>query len=296
MNSGMGITLPSICLQYDIIMLSFVTPWGNGRVPKLRMVQCNTDERGNGCESIIPAIENCMNQGTQFILSLGGANDEGSGFSSVQDAKDFALKLHESFGSGKSVIRPLGSVSLLGIDLDFENQAGYSHLTEFVEEMRKLEPNWCITAAPQCPIPDRALGSLIQSTPLDLLLVQFYNNPSCSNNVYPKSDYNFPHWMNVSNGAKIIVGALVPIEQDGQVMNREQGAISAYSLAAQLSGLQEKNAFAGCSLWSTEDAAKLEGFVQPIKAALKKKPFISESNASAQSVFGLMTLFVLFFW
>lgn len=58
-----------------------------------------------------------------------------------------------------------------GVDLDIEI-GSHKYYSDFVQEMRRLmstDPSWqyLITAAPQCPFPDKWMGPQIQSSVLE---------------------------------------------------------------------------------------------------------------------------------
>jgi chitinase len=71
-----------------------------------------------------------------------------------------------------------------GIDFDIElgSRAHYDDLARYLKgySNRKGEKKVFITAAPQCPFPDRMLGEALRTGLFDRVHVQFYNNPVCS--------------------------------------------------------------------------------------------------------------------
>lgn len=111
--------------------------------------------------------------------------------------------------SSSSALRPFGSTTIDSFDFDFE--APTQHIPVFAFRLRTLMDHtnthprkpYLLTAAPQCPYPDHAMDSLLQSVPLDFISVQFYNNNYCSSSAFipsttptqnTGSTFNFHTW------------------------------------------------------------------------------------------------------
>ena len=98
--------------------------------------------------------------------------------SSPDDAQQVADYLWNNFLGGQSGSRPLGDASLDGIDFDIEQGSG-QYYEELGRSLKGFGQTVLLSAAPQCPFPDRLLGSAISSGIFDFVWVQFYNNLQC---------------------------------------------------------------------------------------------------------------------
>ncbi|KAL2654212.1 hypothetical protein R1flu_022340 [Riccia fluitans] len=178
-------SLADVCASgnYDILMLAFLNVFGNGQTPSLNLAG-HCDPSSGGCQGLVSDVQSCQSNGKRVILSLGGSPDSGTyGLSSSQDAQNVAQYLWDNFLGGSSSSSPLGAVQLDGIDLDIET-GGSQYYPDLITTLRSLAQNYgktlYITAAPQCPFPDANLGpgdSTALSAGVDLVFVQFYNNP-----------------------------------------------------------------------------------------------------------------------
>uniref|UniRef100_A0A0D9V3R5 chitinase n=1 Tax=Leersia perrieri TaxID=77586 RepID=A0A0D9V3R5_9ORYZ len=160
--------------NYGIVLVSFLTTFGNGQTPVLNLAgHCNPD--GGGCTGQSSDIQSCQSQGVKVLLSLGGAVGN-YGLADTQDAQSVADYLWDNFLGGSSSSRPLGAAVLDGIDFDIENgqSAHFDELANFLKQRGVM-----LTAAPQCPYPDASLGPALQTGLFDRVFIQFYNNPQC---------------------------------------------------------------------------------------------------------------------
>ncbi|XVF82616.1 hypothetical protein PTKIN_Ptkin16aG0063400 [Pterospermum kingtungense] len=164
---------------YKYVNIAFLNKFGSGRTPVLNLAgHCNPTN--GGCRIASSEIINCQRKGIKVMLSIGGGIGQYS-LASDADAKSVATYLYNNFLGGTSRSRPLGSAVLDGIDFDIElgstkfwvNLA--SHLAEFSKKGKKVY----LSAAPQCPIPDRFLGAAVSQGLFDYVWVQFYNNGPC---------------------------------------------------------------------------------------------------------------------
>jgi len=124
-------------------------------------------------------IKTCQANGKKILLSLGGA--AGSyGFTSDSQAETFADELWNLFGGGTSSTRPFDDAIIDGFDLDIEGGSSTGY-TAFITRMRThytadTSKSYYISTAPQCPIPDAYLNTVLTTTHVDFIFVQFYNN------------------------------------------------------------------------------------------------------------------------
>ncbi|CAN1158486.1 unnamed protein product [Linum perenne] len=132
-------TLSETCAsgKYTYINIAFLNKFGNGQTPELNLAgHCNP--ASNGC------------QGIKVLLSLGGGIGSYS-LSSQEDARNVAEYLWNNFLSGQSSSRPLQSTQ------HWEDLAQY--LSAYSSRGRKVY----LGAAPQCPFPDRSLGTAVNT-------------------------------------------------------------------------------------------------------------------------------------
>jgi len=131
------------------------------------------------CAQMGEDIKTCQAAGKKILLSLGGA--AGSyGFTSDSQAETFADTLWNLFGGGTSSTRPFDDAIIDGFDLDIEGGASTGYAA-FVNRMRQhyasdTSKSYYISAAPQCPLPDAYLNTVLTTAHVDFIFVQFYNN------------------------------------------------------------------------------------------------------------------------
>ncbi|CAL0328579.1 unnamed protein product [Lupinus luteus] len=194
-QSGYEGTLTQTCATglYSIINIAFLNKFGNGQVPKLNLAgHCNPE--ANGCRILSSSIKQCQTLGIKVMLSIGGGIGRYS-LSSSSDAKTFADYLWNNFLSGKSPSRPFGDAILDGIDFDIElgSTLHWNDLASYLKQYSNSEKVVYLSAAPQCPFPDRYLGNAIGTGLFDFIWVQFYNNPPCQYN-YGSTDKLIRSW------------------------------------------------------------------------------------------------------
>lgn len=179
-QSGYEGTLSQTCATglYSIVNIAFLNKFGSGRVPRLNLAgHCNPE--ANGCRTLSSSITYCQKLGIKVMLSIGGGIGSYS-LSSSSDARTFADYLWNNFLGGKSPSRPFGDAILDGIDFDIEigSTLYWDDLASYLKQYHRVY----LSAAPQCPFPDRFLGKAIRTGLFDFVWVQFYNNPPCQYN------------------------------------------------------------------------------------------------------------------
>ncbi|KAL7920234.1 glycoside hydrolase family 18 protein [Trichoderma austrokoningii] len=243
----------------DIVVLAFLYQYGNGvTIPSGVIGQsCSIDTSGNpsNCGDLATAIATCKSNGVKVVLSLGGAVGAYS-LSSQQEAETIGQNLWDAYGAGNGTVpRPFGSTTVDGWDFDIEASSGNQYYQYLIAKLRSNfnGGNYVITGAPQCPIPEPNMQSIITTSQFDFLWVQFYNNPGCS--VGTNSTPNFDDWVsNVANtpsaNAKIFLG--VPASplgatgtQSGAQYYLEPSALN--TLVGQFS---TNPAFGGVMMWA----------------------------------------------
>ena len=203
-------TLASTCASglYSYVNIAFLNKFGSGRTPTLNLAShCNS--AGGGCTVASNAIKSCQEKGVKVLLSIGGGLGQYS-LSSKEDAKKVADYLYNNFLGGKSSNRPLGSAVLDGIDFDIEQGSTlyWDDLARYLKShSTKARPVY-LSAAPQCPFPDKFLGKALNTGLFDFVWVQFYNNGPCqySSGNINKLVNSWKKWTSSIKAKKFFVG------------------------------------------------------------------------------------------
>ncbi|KAM7273739.1 hypothetical protein ACFE04_028403 [Oxalis oulophora] len=194
--------------KYQYVNIAFLYKFGSGRTPEVNLAgHCNAVL--DRCKVVSDGIRSCQNRGVKVMLSIGGGIGE-YGLSSAADAKNVADYLWNNFLGGSSANRPLGDAVLDGIDFDVELGAPdyYPDLARTLSGFSSRGKKVYLTAAPQCPFPDRMLGSSLNTGLFDYVWVQFYNNPQCqyaSGNTQ-KLINSWNKWTSSIQAGKIFIG------------------------------------------------------------------------------------------
>ena len=220
----------------DIIVLAFLYSFGNGNlIPSGTIGQScyiSTSGEGQNCAALTSAIATCQAAGVKVILSLGGASGSYT-LTSQAEATTIAQNIWAAYGnSGNTAVqRPFGNVFVNGFDFDIEVSSGSAYYPTMISELRSLFSNdpghqYYITGAPQCPIPEPNMGSMIAAAQFDYLWVQFYNNNDyapdpCSLGFNGNAPFNYNQWVTSLAGtksanAKIFIGVpAAPLASNG---------------------------------------------------------------------------------
>lgn len=172
---------------YNIVNIAFLSAFGNFQPPKLNLAG-HCEPPTGGCQKLTNSIRRCQRMGIKVMLSIGGATKTYS-LSSADDARQVADYLWNTYLGGQSSFRPLGDAVLDGIDFDIElGQPHYAALARRLSEHSQQGKKIYLSAAPQCPFPDKLLNGALQTGLFDYVWVQFYNNPECE---FPSNQENF---------------------------------------------------------------------------------------------------------
>ncbi|KAL0950817.1 hypothetical protein HGRIS_007581 [Hohenbuehelia grisea] len=283
----------------DAIPIAFLYVFfGKGGAPMIDLA--NTCSLGGGstfrgtnladCSFLASDIRTCQSKGKIVTISLGGATGK-VGFSSDAQAQGFAQQIWDMFLGGggcsspfseapranncempsitDSNMRPFGNAVLDGVDLDIESGSA-AHYAAFVNRLRSLSrgasKRYYITAAPQCPFPDEAVGAALNGAPFDAVYVQFYNNFCESSS---PSQFNFATWDNWARktspnpNVKVYIGAPAADYAAGD------GFVDINTLSRIAKDAQRKySTFGGVMLWDASVARKNNRFDRAIKQAL----------------------------
>jgi chitinase len=237
-------------------IISFISPENADGLPRTNFsVHCTSKNAFDAahprlykCDEIGRGINECQRMGKKVFLSLGGAVG-GYGFTSDEQARQFAQTLWDLFLGGQSTYRPFSTAVMDGVDLDIEggSTTGY---TAFVRRMREImngdkSRRYYITGAPQCIFPDAFLGpgagKPLGDVPnlFDYLFVQFYNNPCGGFNPdFMVQTYN--QWAKV--GPKILVGLPAAPDAGG-------GFVARSAVPGLLGRVKGSAAFSGVMIW-----------------------------------------------
>jgi chitinase len=179
-----------------------------------------------------------------MLLSIGGGIGSYS-LASIEDAKDVSIYLWNNFLSGESSSRPFGDAVLDGIDFDIElgSTRYWQYLAQFLKEYNGVY----LSAAPQCPIPDRFLGRAIEMGLFDFVWVQFYNNRACDYSNRNKNNLvrSWNEWKTIVPIGEIFLGLPADIDAAGS------GYIPADVLTSEILPIIENTSkYGGIMLWS----------------------------------------------
>lgn len=157
----------------DIIVVSFLSSFGNGVYPSGYLGDCEVDADGSfsNCESLASDIDSCKSKGIKIFISAAGG---GSNWNLVSDgdAKGVAYSLWNSYASPAATSnspRPFGNTFVDGFDFDVEdnhNNEASQYLGTLVNALRDYfssdsSNTYFISGAPQCPIPEPNMGDSI---------------------------------------------------------------------------------------------------------------------------------------
>ncbi|XP_062076117.1 hevamine-A-like [Humulus lupulus] len=193
--------------RYKYVIIAFLNKFGNGQTPELNLAShCNP--AGGGCQVASNGIKACQKKGIKVLLSIGGGIGKYT-LTSTADAKKVADYLWNNFLGGKSNSRPLGDAVLDGIDFDIE-LGNTQHYDDLAKALKAHSTKVLLSAAPQCPFPDRFVGEALKAVTFDYVWIQFYNNAPCQYNADTGSVKNlldsWAEWNRKLKAKKIFMG------------------------------------------------------------------------------------------
>lgn len=214
--------------------------------------------------------------GKTILLSVGGATYTEGGFTSTAAAIAAANNIWSWFGPDSSgLVRPFGTAVVDGFDFDFESTV--SNMPAFANQLRSLmdadtSRTWLLSAAPQCPYPDAADGSMLAgAVSFDIVWVQFYNNYCGIQSFVAGSsiqyNFNFDTWdtwaktVSLNPNVKVMLG--IPANA---------GAGAGYANGAALANViaysKSFSSFGGVMMWDMSQLYANTGFLDAINADL----------------------------
>ncbi|KAM3370090.1 hypothetical protein ACQJBY_017769 [Aegilops geniculata] len=229
---------------YSTVILSFLTKFGGGKY-ELNLA-------GHPWKAVGPHVKYCQSKKILVLLAIGGGIGKYS-LASRADAKKVAEHLWNYYLGGKSRDRPFGNAVLDGIDFDIElgSRAHYDDLARHLKayDSRKGEKKVFITAAPQCPFPDRMMGEALRTGLFDRVHVQFYNNPVCSYRAGNVAAFKkaWKDWTKSLPKSSVYLG--LPAARGAS--NKGSGYVDPGTLVSKvLPIVQRSNNYGGIMLWS----------------------------------------------
>ncbi|KAJ1984452.1 Chitinase 2 [Dimargaris verticillata] len=248
----------------DVFVLSFLHIFnaGDDRLPGTNFANhCNTTFANSDllhCPHFEADIKKCQAKGKKVLLSLGGA--AGSyGFANDNEAVDFAQTVWDLFMGGESDNRPFGEAVLDGIDLDIEggSSVGYSAFVDALRQKFILNnatgQRYYVAAAPQCPYPDAYLDTVLSTSWVDMVFVQFYNN-YCGVNNYPRA-FNFDEWQQWADTKAVNEDVSIFMGIPGSSTAASMGYIEASRLQTIIQEVQPKyRSFGGVMMWDASQS------------------------------------------
>jgi chitinase len=265
----------------DMYVLSFLAGFPESR---LTIHGC-AGTLDSSCPDLAADIKYCQSLGKKVLLSLGGA--VGSyGFTSDQQAINYASTLWNSFGGGQSTQRPFGDVVLDGFDLDIENgnPTGYAALTTALKKLY-AGGNYYIGAAPQCVYPDASLSTALAYGYFDFVFVQFYNN-RCSID----GSFNWATWekyaaeyaASTNPNVKLYLGLA------GSSSAASSGYVSISSIKSVLATIQSSKFFGGVMVWDASQA--FSNVVNGASFAASLKALLTSGSSNSDTVAAVSSL------
>ncbi|KAF8019896.1 hypothetical protein BT93_G0552 [Corymbia citriodora subsp. variegata] len=228
-------TLAETCAtrNYKFVNIAFLVTFGGGQSPMMNLAG-HCDPNSRGCTKLSADIRSCQAKGIKVLLSIGGAAGSYS-LASSKDAQKVARYLWNNFLGGR-------------------------YLSRYGKRGKKVY----LSAAPQCPFPDKWIGGALKTGLFDYVWVQFFNNPPCQ---YSSGDINnledaWKQWTSSIRAKKIFLGLPVSPEAAGS------GFIPAADLRSKvLPAIKGSEKYGGVMLWSKyyDDQS---GFSRSIKNAV----------------------------
>jgi chitinase len=250
----------------DILVLAFLTTYGadGATIPAGTIGETCTvsaDGSATGCDDLASQITTCQDAGITVILSLGGSSGAYT-VTSESEGETIGQYLWDAYASpnatsSSTVTRPFGDVFVNGWDFDIEanpseDNGNYQYLISTLRSnfANDTENTYYITGAPQCPIPEPNMQTMIENAQFDYLWIQFYNNEGCSTD----TGTNYADWITNIEGtasadAKLFIGVTAgPLAANG-LTSGEVYYLEPTELATLVANYSSESAFGGIMLW-----------------------------------------------
>ncbi|AQZ12589.1 CTS1 (YLR286C) [Zygosaccharomyces parabailii] len=264
----------------DIFLLAFLSSF-----PDMDMNLSSACSGMGECSSVAEDIKTCQDEGKIVLLSMGGAVGQ-YGFTSDDEAEEFAQTLWDTFGGGSGSDRPFGDSVVDGFDFDIENNnpSGYAALAKSLRsKFDGASKQFYLSAAPQCPYPDASVGNLLDEADIDFAFIQFYNN-YCS----ISGQFNWDTWTQYAQDTSPNKNIKLFLGLPGSSTAAGSGYVSDVStLQSTISSISSSSNFGGVALWDASQAFSNEvdgeTYIAQVKNALESASSSSDSSGTSSS-------------
>jgi chitinase len=227
--------------RYDFMLLDYVVTVANGTDGKPTAFtqnfanHCSPGTALAGasglaqCDDVAMGIDVCHRAGKKVLISVGGPTDPGLGSDQTGSVGEQAAQsMWDVYLGGHGSIRPFSSQVLDGVNLEFPpsfvSSPGAVRFAGHLRELMNASGGvYYLTATPQCPYPDAALGPDMgtvigdNSTAFDALFVQYFNPNPCDYSAGTRSAFlvSLQSWATLTRGGRpsILVGLpLIPTQ------------------------------------------------------------------------------------
>lgn len=265
-------------MNVDIVILAFLNAInGPGGKPQLNFANqgtpCDQSTTPFTCPEIEADIKECQNKKKTVLLSIGGGSSLEKGWADAGSGTAAAHNLWQMFGpdqANKSVVRPFGAASVNGFDFDLEGTV--SNSVAFGKTLRAdmdlyqtqhPDQQFYLAAAPMCGKLSQANDNtnFLESVKLDIVSVQFYNDPSCDT----RAGFNLAKWSDwaKSKNTTFLVG--LPAGSSATTAGEYVAPDALKGVLAKAKGLEKMG---GAMLWDATQAWSNSNYHVSVKDAL----------------------------
>ena len=188
-NGATPLTLAQVPTGYNLIAVAFATSTGTpGQVAFSIDSGLSSALGGYSASQFTSDIATAHARGQRVVLSVGGQN----GNVTVSDAASAS-----SFANSVSAL--MSQYGFDGVDIDLENGINPTYLSSAITQLKQLQPNALVTAAPQTVDVQNSGNDYFQfasmiGANMTMMNTQYYNSGTmlgCDGNVYAESTENF---------------------------------------------------------------------------------------------------------
>ncbi|KAL7940054.1 glycoside hydrolase superfamily [Trichoderma barbatum] len=154
--------------------------------------------------------------------------------------------------------RPFGDAFVNGFDFDIEHQDGNQYYQYMIATLRSNFAKdsfnkYYITGAPQCPLPEPNMGTIIQYSEFDYLWIQFYNN-NCALALNNGENFNYNHWKEFllttpSRNASLFIGLPASALASTGTPSGSQYYIAPEQVTSLINSKKSEQSFGGVMIW-----------------------------------------------
>ncbi len=188
-NGAAPLTLAQVPTTYNLIAVAFGTSTGTaGQVAFSIDSGLSSALGGYSAAQFTADIAAAHSRGQFVVLSVGGQNGNVT-VSDAPSATNFA----------QSVSSLMSQYGFDGVDIDLENGINPTYLASAITQLKQLQPNALVTAAPQTVDVQNSSDDYFQfasmiGANMTMMNTQYYNSGTmlgCDGNVYAESTENF---------------------------------------------------------------------------------------------------------